>query len=131
MSGAQGDPAVAAFMAALDDPRRPVLEAVRQAILAASPEIAEGIKWNAPSFRTSEFFATTNLHPKGAGVRLILHTGAKVRASGVHSVAIDDPAGLLTWLATDRAMVTFADGAEVAAKRSALQAILKTWIALL
>ncbi len=131
MTAAQCDKAVAAFMAALDDPRKPVLEAVRQAILAASPLIAEGIKWNAPSFRTSEYFATTNLNPKGGGVRVILHTGAKVRASGVSAVAIDDPAGLLQWLAKDRAMVTFADTGDVAAKRSALQAILRAWMELL
>jgi len=82
VTAAQGDKAVAAFMAALDDPRKPVLEAVRHAILAASPLIAEGIKWNAPSFRTSEYFATTNLNPKGGGVRLILHTGRRCGPAG-------------------------------------------------
>jgi len=53
--------AVDAFMAALDHPFKVEIEAIRQAILGADPRIREGIKWNAPSFRTTEYFATTHL----------------------------------------------------------------------
>ena len=127
-AGDDGD--VDAFMAKLDDPRKAEIEAIRRAILAAVPEIREGIKWNMPSFRLADYFATTNLNPKG-GVRLILHTGANAKASGVGREAVPDPNGLLQWLAKDRAMVAF-DGAEdVAAKRKALKAIIKAWVKLL
>ena len=127
-AGVDGE--VDAFMAKLNDPRKAEIEAIRRAILAANPEIREGIKWNAPSFRVTDYFATTNLNPKG-GVRLILHTGAKVKASGVTGEAVADPMGLLQWLAKDRAMVTFDGVADVAGKRAALQAIVKAWIKLL
>ena len=123
------DPGVAVYMAALDHPLKPALEAVRQAILAASPSIAEGIKWNMPSFRTTEYFATTNLTGK-TGLRLILHTGAKVKASAATGLEVDDPAGLLKWLAKDRALVSFTDLGDVKAKRAALQAIIRAWIKL-
>ena len=123
------DAGVAAYMAALDHPLKPALEALRQAILAASPSIAEGIKWNMPSFRTTDYFATTNLTGK-TGLRLILHTGAKVKASAATGLAIDDPTGLLKWLAKDRALIGFADLAEVKARRAALQAIIRAWIKL-
>ena len=42
---------------------------------------------------------------------------------------IDDPGDLLQWLAKDRAMVTFADEAALAARRAALTGIIRQWIA--
>lgn len=124
------DPAVAAFIAKLDASRGAGVAAIRGAILGASPKIGEGIKWNAPSFRLGDYFATTNLNPKG-GVRLVLHTGAKVRETGVAETMVKDPSGLLQWLAKDRAMVSFADAADAAAKGKALQAIIRQWIKLI
>jgi hypothetical protein len=53
--------AVDEFMRTLDHPFKKAIEAIRSSMLAADRAIAEGIKWNAPSFRTSEYFATTNL----------------------------------------------------------------------
>lgn len=126
----QTDPEVLAFLRDLTHPLKPAVEAVREAILEASPEIREGIKWKAPSFRTSEYFATLNLRGKGGTDRvwLILHTGAKVSASASTVVKIADPAGLLEWLAKDRCVVTFQDANDVAAKRDALQSIIREWI---
>ena len=85
------------------------------------------MKWNAPSFRTTEYFATTNLRAK-RGVGLILHLGAKVRALPPGGVTIEDPEGLLEWLAKDRAALEFADAADVKRKRVALAAIIRQWI---
>ncbi|WP_441292681.1 DUF1801 domain-containing protein [Sorangium sp. KYC3313] len=123
----QEDQAVVAFLRALDPPRKQDIEAIRQIILGVSPEIREGIKWNAPSFRTTEYFATFNLRGKD-GVRLILHMGAKVKDSAMSAEKIADPAGLLEWLAKDRCLVTFSDGKDIQAKRAALEAVLREWI---
>src|SRR5687768_8832194 len=77
------DPGVAEFMRTLDHPLKRELEAIRRIILGVSPEVREGIKWNAPSFRTTDFFATVNLRSgERAGthsVWLILHTGARTK----------------------------------------------------
>ena len=73
--------AVSAYMAALEHPHKALVEALRRAVLGADPAIAEGIKWNAPSFRTHEYFATTHLRTKD-GVGLILHLGARPRDGG-------------------------------------------------
>jgi hypothetical protein len=70
--------AVDRFMAALEHPHKPEIEALRQAICAVDPSIAEGVKWNAPSWRTTDYFATTHLRAK-TGFGLILHLGAKAR----------------------------------------------------
>jgi hypothetical protein len=118
-------------MAALDHSLRPAIQAVRRAVLGASPSVSEGIKWNCPSFRTSEWFATLNLRARGGEERvwLVLHFGAKAKAG--KQPAIEDPSGLLEWLGKDRALVTFDDLADVGRKRRALTAVLRQWIALL
>ena len=113
-----------AFLAALDHPQKPAILAIREVILG-TPGVTEGIKWNAPSFRTTEWFATFHLRAK-AGVQLILHLGAKVRAGD--GITTEYPDNLLTWLGKDRASVTFADVADLAAKREALAALIRRWI---
>lgn len=124
------DPAVEAFMRDLEHPLKAQFQALRQLIRGVSPEVTEEIKWNVPSFRTSEHFATFNLRGK-AGLRLILHTGAKVRASATTGVEIADPDGLLEWLAKDRAMVTIRDADDLQTRGPALQSLLRAWIRLL
>ncbi len=115
------DPAVVAFIGALEPTLKKQVEVIRKAIRSASPEIEEGIKWNVPSFRTTEWFATFNLR---GGVRLILHTGAKVKKS--KGLVLEDP--LLEWLGTGRAMITFADAKDVKAKSPALKRLITEWI---
>jgi uncharacterized protein YdhG (YjbR/CyaY superfamily) len=124
----RSDPAVAAFLRELDHPRKKQLEALRKLILGVSPRISEGIKWNSPSFRTTEYFATVNTHGKDS-LRLILHTGAKVRDTAVKGLKVADPSGVLKWLAKDRALVSIGDDKDLKAKSAALKAILRAWIA--
>lgn len=117
--------AVDAFLATLEHPFKREVELLRALVLAADPSVADGIKWNAPSYRTTDYFATTHLRAK-QGVALIFHLGAKVRAGA--RVTIDDPAGLLQWLGPDRAMATFTGLDDIAAKRAALTALVRQWI---
>ena len=116
------DPAVIAFIDALEPTLKKQVEAIRKAILSVSPEIEEGIKWKVPSFRTVEYFAT--FHLRGEGVKLILHTGAKVKKS--KGLKLEDP--LLEWLGTDRAMITFADAKDVKAKLPDLKRLIAEWL---
>ena len=123
-----GSEDVEAFLASLDHPFKQEIVLLRQIILHADPRIAEGIKWNAPSFHTSEYFATFHLRARG-GVQIILHLGAKRRADSASKVAIDDPESLLEWLGEDRASAKFRDLADVEAKRSAFTSVIREWIA--
>ena len=125
----QTDPAVVAFLRELDHLLKKEIEAVRKIILGVSPLIREGIKWNAPSFHTTDYFATLNLRAKDGKDRvwLILHMGAKVK-DNTKGMKIADPAGLLQWLAKDRCLVTFENGKDIQAKRAALEAIVRAWI---
>jgi hypothetical protein len=123
----QTDPAVVAFLRELDHPLKREIEAVRQIILGVSPEIHEGIKWNGPSFRTADYFATVNLRARDR-VQVILHKGAKVKDNSTRQVRIADPGGLIKWLATDRCMVTLGAGQEIEANGAALESIVREWI---
>ena len=114
-------------METLVHPFKDEIERIRALIRGVDPSIAEGVKWNAPSFRTSEYFATTNLRSK-SGVGVILHLGAKSRVLPSGGVTIADPAHLLQWLATDRAAVTFRDSEELRTRAIAFQSVLRQWI---
>ncbi len=119
--------AVNELLRTLQHPFKAEIEAIRSAILAADPEIKEGVKWNAPSFRTHEYFATTNLREK-EGVGVILHLGAKVRDLGPQGMRPADPDKLLKWLAPDRASVKFADMHDLESKRAAFVKLISAWI---
>lgn len=126
-SSSQADPAVVSFLKELDHPLKKEIEAVRKIMLGVSPSIQEGIKWNAPSFRTTDYFATVNLRSTDT-VQLIFHTGAKVKATATTGLRIDAPTGLLKWLAKDRCMVTLGKGSKIQANRKAFEAIVGQWI---
>lgn len=120
--------AVDAFMATLDHPHADAVQRLRALVLGVDPTIAEGIKWNAPSWRTAEYFATTHLRAN-RGLGLVLHLGARARSLPAGGLAIHDPDGLLVWRAPDRALLTFADRSELEARVEAVQAVLRQWIA--
>ena len=119
--------AVDEFMQGLQHPHHEMIQSLRPLFLSLSDEVAEGIKWNAPSFRTHEYFATINLREK-QGLGIILHLGAKIKTLPESGVQISDPQHLLKWLAADRASVVLADTGDFLNKESALKAILAQWI---
>ena len=120
--------AVDDFMKSLEHPHKAAIEALRKVIRGAAPGIREGVKWNAPSFRTTEYFATTNLREK-AGFGVILHLGAKARALPAGGIEIADPGKMLRWLAKDRAMIVFSDGKDLAKRKHPLAALVRAWVA--
>lgn len=124
--GGQTDAAVVEFLRKLEHPVKTEIEAVRKAILGVSPSIGEGVKWNAPSFRTTDYFATFNLRSRDR-VQLVFHRGAKVKTDG-KELRIADSAGLVEWVTKDRCLVTLGAGKEVAANRKAFAAIVRAWI---
>ncbi len=115
------------FLLTLEHPLKPEIIALRQIILATDPQIGEEIKWNVPSFHTSEHFATFHLRAK-TGVQIIFHLGAKQRETATKGITIADPASMLTWLAKDRASLTFHNLAEINARRADLENLIRAWI---
>lgn len=116
------------FLDALDHPLQAEIREVRGWILGADPSIREGVKWNAPSFRTAEYFATFHLRSTDA-VQLVFHTGAKARDLPGGPARLDAGARLATWLGKDRCLVTLGRGDALAADRADLEALVRAWIA--
>jgi hypothetical protein len=127
--GPDRDPAteVQAFLHGLEHGRKDEVEAVREIILSAHPGITEQIKWNAPSFGIDgDDRITFRLQP-GDRVQLVFHRGTRKRDDAA-TFAFEDRAGLLAWVAPDRALVSFRDLDDVAAKRAALQDLVRRWM---
>ena len=121
------DPAsVAAYLTTLAPPVQPLVEAIRSAVLAASPPITEGIKWNSVSFYRSGWFATINVRPKG-GVQVVLHLGVRARPEAAIAQSIRDPDELLKWMSADRAIVAFGSSDEFEAKRASFVSVVQQW----
>ncbi len=123
-----GPQEVAAFLARLDHPLRPTLEAVRALVLGVDRGITEHIKWNAPSFCIDgEDRVTCHLHRKRY-LLIVFHKGAKAKERHGGGPFFTDDTGLLQWLSDDRAIVTLHSRDEFAAKQAALRKVVKTWI---
>lgn len=116
---------VADYISCLPTPLREDVEALRRAILASAEGIGEEIKWNAPSFHTSEHFATLRLNGK-VPLQLILNLGA--RKSSIARDAIHDPGRLLQWLGPDRACISFPAAGSVSLHVAAVREIVAQWV---
>jgi hypothetical protein len=115
----------------LDPAIRDVVETLRQVILSTNSEIGEHIKWNNPSFYYTGDMApfdpkeykrdmiVMNLHKNR--IMLVFPSGAKV----------NDITGLLEGDYKDgRRLVTFKDTDDLKDKATALQDVIKKWLAL-
>jgi hypothetical protein len=118
---------VDAYMAGLQHPHKTGVQALRELILGLDERIHEEVKWNAPSFRLDDHFATFRLHPAPA-FQLVLHDGTKAKKPP-RQFRLDDPEGLVKWAAKDRCVLTFASAADAAAKREAVRALVLAWMA--
>jgi hypothetical protein len=119
--------AVDVLLSSLKHPATEEIQMLRAIVCEVSPSIQEGVKWNAPSFRVDEYFATINLRER-QGVGVVLHFGAKVRDVAVGPDSIMDPERLLKWLAQDRATMRFSGQDDIATRKPAFQAVLRQWI---
>jgi len=74
------NPKVDAWLAAYDNPMKPVVIAIRDVILAADPRVTEDIKWQAPTFiykgNIASFFPKATKHAS-----LMFHKGAQIRGT--------------------------------------------------
>lgn len=122
---------VTAHIQKLDTAFIPVVQAVRQLILTADPEIGEQIKWNSPSFFYTGAMAPFDpktykrdivvMNLRKNEVLLVFPTGA----------AVTDITGLLEGKYTDgRRIAKFATLQDVEEKGKDLQTVVQLWLAL-
>ena len=117
--------AVASWRAQCEAEALPAIDALRAMALEAGPDLAERIKWNAPSFALGgEDRITLGVERKG-GVRAVLHRGA---ARSAAPAGFADTAGLARWPSPDRAVLQFADLAAVTSRRAEVIALFRRWL---
>jgi hypothetical protein len=111
-------PEVDAWFESYDNPQADLVQRVRTAILDASPDVTEAIKWSAPTFvyrgNIASFYPKSKSH-----VSLMFHQGA----------SLPDPTGLLEGTGDVSRVAKFLDADDLEAKRTALQDIVRAWVA--
>jgi len=118
---------VSDYLSALHHSRRSDVVRIRNAIVAAEPELTETIKWNAPNFVfAGEDRVTFRLQP-GDRVELVLHRGVRVRAD-TGSFVFDDPTGLVSWAAPDRGVIAIPPDADLDALVPQIVTVVSAWI---
>jgi hypothetical protein len=93
-----------------------MMQAVREAILAADPRVTESIKWQSPTFTYKGNIASINPAAK-AFVSLMFHRGAEIPGDHPELQGGGDVARYMR----------FESPADVASRRDALQAAVRAW----
>jgi hypothetical protein len=110
---------VVMYLEQLDNPHKPLWLEIRDTILAVDPKMEEEIKWGAPTFTYKGNLATFNPRAKKF-VTLTFHTGA----------LINDPEGVLEGDSKEARVFRVATDEEFKNKKSGLEKVVKSWIAL-
>lgn len=110
-----------------EHPHQDGIDRLRKAILGIDPRIIEEVKWNAPSFKLTDHFATFKLHPP-KHIQLVLHTGSKPIVP-VRQFKLDAPVGLVKWAAPDRCVLTLASSEEARKHEAEVVAVVRQWLA--
>jgi len=116
------------FLTQFDDARKPLVEAMLQAIDEECPHLTKIIKWNAPSFCDDGKDRLTLMLHKKDRVGLILHTGVKPKEDKKAPRLYEDSTGLLEWNSNIRATILFVDMSDFLSKRSLFKKAVKQWI---
>lgn len=112
------NPQVDEFMAKLEHPLKKELQRVREIILKTDRKMQEAIKWGAPTFFYKKNLATLTVKTK-KHVQLFFQQGALLK----------ERFGILEGEADEVRVARFADLNDVEAKKKALQAVVRAWIA--
>jgi hypothetical protein len=111
------NPEVDAWFERYDNPLKPLVQEIRDVVLATDRRVGEVIKWQAPTFvykgNIASFFPKSKKH-----ATLMFHTGA----------ALPDPTGLLEGDGDTARSAKFMSSDDLAIKKPALEAVIRAWI---
>ena len=116
------------FITQLHDERKPLVDALLNAINEECPTLTETIKWNAPTFCYNGKDRMTIMLNKKDRVGLILHTGAKPKEDKKAPHLYTDDTELLEWNSNIRATISFFDLSDFLSKRNLFKKAVKRWI---
>lgn len=107
------------FMNDLEHSQKDAMMLIRDIVLSTDEKITEDIKWKAPTFIYKGNITSFIMNTK-TSVSMMFHDGAK----------IEDDTGLLEGDGKKARVARFEDIADVTAKKSKLQKVIKKWIAI-
>lgn len=105
------------FLKKKKHPMTDEIQRIREIILSVSDDVAEDIKWSAPTFMYKGNIASFFMNTKNT-VSLLFHTGA----------SISDTSGLLEGEGKTARVARFADMKDIEKKKKKLEGIIKKWI---
>lgn len=114
------------FMKNTEHPCKEGIETLRDVIKSSNENIVEEIKWNAPSYKLENHFATFKLFPP-KNIQIVLHTDAKVKENP-KQFHLDDPYQIIKWAAPDRCVITIKSNEEAIKLKNEVSNIIKSWI---
>ena len=115
------------FRSKLDGDTLAMIDRLRAIVAASDSQLAEHVKWNAPSFTLGGVDLITLGLEREGGVRLVLHRGAK--AEDTRGFSFDDPEKLATWPAPDRGVMAWRSLAQIDRVADPLTSLCRRWIA--
>lgn len=118
---------VATYLATCTHPKRDVLLTLRDIILAATPELDEHIKWNAPSYQVAGDDRITFNLARTDAVLIVFHRGAKAKDTKTGHRLVADSTGWLKWATDQRATASFASLHDVTARHEWLAGFVAAW----
>lgn len=122
-----GEEQVSLFLANTQHPMKKEIEVVCEIIRNSGVELSEHIKWNAPSFCYQGDDRITLKLNSLQSVGLVFHRGSKVKAMP-NGRLIEEPTGILTWLANDRGVIVFSSLTDIQNNKEALMHIINQWV---
>lgn len=106
---------------------RGTVDALRALIKEAEPALAEGIKWNSPSYALGGRDCITFSVRPGKPVLVVFHTGTEVQEKKKGAPVLQDSTGMLSWRSDIRATAEFVDSAAVKERAADVQWIVRAW----
>lgn len=119
------------FLDHLNEQKRVQVDALRNLILNAEPQLEEHIKWNAPSYvLDGEDRITFNLMNKQGVVKIVLHMGATRKENKKGAPVMQDDSGLIEWSSDIRGTITVTSIEDINSKLPALKKIVTDWLSI-
>ena len=117
------------FYASQPSEKKAQVEAIRNIIRTAMPQLQETLKWNAPNFvLDGEDRLTMNLMNKEGKVKLIFHMGATKKEDKKARPVMTDTTGLIAWNSDIRGTITFESLEHIEQVRDDVTELVRQWL---
>jgi len=116
------------FVNAVDHADKKLINTIRHIIINTSPELIEGIKWNAPSYSFKDNDIITFNFKTFENISLIFHTGPKGKDTHFGNHLFNTYSEIIEWVADKRFVIKILDNNWIEKNNNMLKEIILKWI---